>query len=163
VEEPAKVNEYRARFASYVGRRGQGARALSFWRQVLQDLPNDAWAHFEVGRLLEQGKELGEAFQEYRAAEGLGLNDWRLQREVGRAYVRSGLYREAAIAYERAIRLHPSENEVRMEMANLYLRMGRGEQAAEQFRWVLTRQPDHGPARRSLAGATGTAVTTPGR
>ena len=162
-EEPAKVNEYRARFASYVGRRGQGARALSFWRQVLQDLPNDAWAHLEVGRLLEQGKELGEAFQEYRAAEGLGLNDWRLQREVGRAYVRSGLYREAAIAYERAVRLHPSENEVRMEMANLYLRMGRGEQAAEQFRWVLTRQPDHGPARRSLAGATGTAVTTPGR
>ncbi len=162
-EEPAKVNQYRALLASYLGRRGQGARALSFWRQVLQDLPNDSWAHFEVGRLLEQRKELSEAFQEYRAAEGLGLNDWRLQKEVGRAYVRSGLYREAAIAYERAVRLQPLENEVRMEMANLYLRMGRRQQAAEQFRWVQARQPDRRPAGRSLMGVTGTAVTAPGR
>ncbi len=151
--DPRQANEYRGRLASYASRRGQGERALLLRREILQGSPNDPWAHLEVARLLEQRREWNRAFQAYRAAEGLGPQDWSLQSNIARAYARNGLLREAITAYEAAVRLRPTEGELRMEVAELYARVGQSEQAIEQYRLVLARQPDHEAARRALASA----------
>ena len=160
--DPRQANEHRGRLASYLSRRGQGERALTFWQQILRETPNDPWAHFEVGRLLEQRGEWSRAFQEYQTAEGLSPNDWRLHWEIARAYARNGLLREAVTVYEKAIQLNPLESELRMEVAELYARMGWGEQAIRQYRLVLARQPDHETARRALGSATQPAVRKTG-
>ncbi|MBI1893925.1 MAG: O-antigen ligase family protein, partial [Candidatus Rokubacteria bacterium] len=117
--DPRQANDYRGRLASYASRRGQGERALLLRREILQGSPNDPWAHLEVARLLEQRREWNRAFQAYRAAEGLGPQDWSLQRNIARAYARNALLREAITAYEAAVRLRPTEGDLRMEVAEL--------------------------------------------
>lgn len=160
--DPKQANGYRGRLASYFTRRGQDAPALLLRRQILEGAPNDAWAHFEVGKLFEQRREWPDAFHEYRAAEGLGFNDWNLLRNVARAYARQGLLREAIAAYEAAVRLHPNDNDLRMEVAELHTRAGSTEQAIEQYRRVLARQPNHATAGRALGSATGPSVRKTG-
>jgi tetratricopeptide (TPR) repeat protein/O-antigen ligase len=150
-EKPGEVNEYRARLASFLSRRGERERALVLRRQIVRESPNDPWAHLALGRLLEERGEWSEAYREYQAAEGLGPNDPSLHQEVARAYLRNGLLREAARAYEAAVSLKALDAELQLELARVYARIGSPERAVEHYRRVLARQPDHEGARRGLA------------
>jgi len=152
--EVKQANEYRAHLATYLSRRGQAERALAVRREIVREAPNDAWAHYEVARLLEQRRDWPGAFREYQTALGLALNDGRLYGNVARAYARNDLIREAISSYENAIRLRPTDGDLRMEVAELYARIGSGEQAILHYRLVLAKQPDHEKARRALILAT---------
>jgi tetratricopeptide (TPR) repeat protein/O-antigen ligase len=143
---PARANEYRARLAALLARRGEGEQALGLRRRTVQAAPRDPWAHVELGRVHEGRGEWAEAFREYRVAEALEPRDARLHREVAQAYLRNGLLREAALAYETALRLSPVDLELRVALAQLYTRMGRREQALEHYRAIAARQTAVGAA-----------------
>ncbi len=149
---------YRAGQASFLARRGFVDRAVTAWRRVLRDGPNDAWAHLELGRLLEKRAERPAALTELRAAQLLGSGDVELQRAVARAFTDQGHLREAATAYETALRIRPEWNDLRVELAELYRRIGRPTEALVQYRSVLARDPGHATAQQALTESAGGAV-----
>jgi Tfp pilus assembly protein PilF/O-antigen ligase len=104
-----RATRLRARLARFLAKRGDHVRALREWRAVIQATPNDAWAHYEIGGLLETLGDGTGAFLEYRRAEQLGRQDASLNAAVARTYAHHGLLREASVAYRRAIALQPAE------------------------------------------------------
>ncbi len=131
--------------------RGQWERAVTLWRQILRDKPNDGWVHLELGRLLEQRGQAAEAFQEYRTAAAVGGDDWRLHRAAAQALRGAGYLREAIASYEVAQRLRPADGDLGAELGDLYARAGLADRAIQQYRTVLRRQPDNAAALRGLA------------
>jgi tetratricopeptide (TPR) repeat protein len=119
------------RLARLLTDRGQHARALSAWREVLRATPNDANAHFQVGALLETLNEWTSALWEYRLAEEFGRRDAGLIAAIAQSYARRGLLREAADAYRRAIVLQSAETpQLEAELRAIVARMEAPTQAA---------------------------------
>jgi Flp pilus assembly protein TadD len=147
-------NNLRGELAALLVQRGQSERAAAVLRQVLQEKPNDGWAHLELGRILERKGDAAAALQGYRAASATGGEDWSLHQAVGRVLRDAGYLREAVSSYETAVRLRPTDGELRTELGDLYARIGLRDRAVEQYREVLRRQPDHASARRGLVTVT---------
>lgn len=144
-------NRFRGELAALFVQRGQWDRASALWRQVLREAPNDAWAHLELGRVLEQRGDAAGALHEFRTASAVGGDDGSLHWAVARALRDGGYLREAVGSYETARRLQPAEGDLGVELGDLYLRIGLEEQAIDQYRAVLGREPHHAGARRGLA------------
>jgi tetratricopeptide (TPR) repeat protein/O-antigen ligase len=152
-----RQNRLRGELAALLVGRGQWERAAMLWREVLRERPNDAWAHLELGRLLEQRGEAAAALHEYRTASAVGGDDGSLYWAVARQLRGSGYLREAVTSYETARRLWPAHSGLRTELADLYARMGLKDLAIGEYRQVLRGEPDHAAARRGLAGVQGGA------
>jgi tetratricopeptide (TPR) repeat protein/O-antigen ligase len=150
-DPPSQRNRLRGELAALFVQRGQWEHAMTLWRQILREKPNDAWAHLELGRMLEQRGEASGALQEYRTAFAVGGEDWRLHQAVARALRDGGYLREAVTSYEVAQRLRPTDGDLGAELGDLYARIGLEDQAMEQYRQVLRREPDHAGARQGLA------------
>jgi Tfp pilus assembly protein PilF len=155
--DPRRRSEHGAKLAGFLTRRGESARALATWRQLLRQTPDDPWTHLELARFLQRQQEGSEAFLEYQAAHRLGAQDPDLQRAVAEDFTRGGHPREATAALEIAVSLRPSDLPARLELADLYARTERPDQAMEQYRQVLARQPGNEAARRGVARLTGPA------
>ncbi len=155
--ESGPNNRLRGQLAALLVERGQWERAALLWRQVLRERPNDAWAHLELGRLLEQRGEAAGALHEYRTASAVGGEDWGLHWAVARALRDGGHLREALASYEVARRLRPAHGDLGAELGDLYARIGLRDLAIGEYRQVLRREPDHAAARRGLAGVQGGA------
>jgi tetratricopeptide (TPR) repeat protein/O-antigen ligase len=143
-------NRVQGELAALFVQRGELERAMTLWRQILRDRPNDAWAHLELGRILERRGQGAEALQEYRTAATVGGEDWVLHRAVARAFRNAGYLREAVASFEVAIRLHPTDGDLGSELGDLYARIGLADLAIQQYRDVLRHQPDHAAALRGL-------------
>jgi O-antigen ligase/tetratricopeptide (TPR) repeat protein len=144
-------NHLRGELAILLTERGQWERAVTLWRQILRERPNDAWAHFELGRVLDRRGESAEALHEYRMASAVGGDDWRLHRALARAFRDGGYLREAVTSYETARRFHPADGDLGTELGDLYARIGQRDLAIGQYREVLGREPSHAAAERGLA------------
>jgi tetratricopeptide (TPR) repeat protein len=151
---PRRLNRLRGELATLLAQRGQSDRAVALWRQILREQPNDAWAHLELGRVLERRGDAAGALQEYRTAAAVGGEDWSLHWSVARALRDGGYLREALASYEVARRLRPTHGDLGADLGDLYARIGLRDRALEQYRQVLQREPDHTAARRGLAGMT---------
>jgi tetratricopeptide (TPR) repeat protein/O-antigen ligase len=153
----ARQSEIRRELATLLVGRGQGERAVAVWRQVLRDKPKDAWAHLELGQLLEQRGDATGALNEYRAAiAASGRDQWDLHWNVGRALRDAGYLKEAIASFEVAWRMRPTEVDLGTELGDLYARVGSTEQAIGQYRQVLRHEPGHPEAQRGLANMKST-------
>jgi tetratricopeptide (TPR) repeat protein len=150
-------NRLRGELAALLSRRGQVDRAMAMWRQVLRENPNDAWAHLELGRVLEQRGDAAGALHAFRSAYAVAGEDFDLHWALARALRDSGYLREAVGIYDAARRLRPAEGDLGAELGDLYARIGLTDRAMEQYRQVLRREPDHPGARRGLASVKASA------
>jgi tetratricopeptide (TPR) repeat protein/O-antigen ligase len=147
----SRRNRLRGELAALFVQRGQWERAMTLWREVLRERPNDAWAHLELGRILQQRGDAAGALHEYRTASAVGGEDSGLHWTLARALRDGGYLREARTSYEAARRLRPADGDLGVELGDLYARIGLWDQAIEQYREVLRREPDHTAAQRGLA------------
>jgi tetratricopeptide (TPR) repeat protein len=148
---PSRRNRLRGELAALYVSRGQWDRAMGLWREVLRERPNDGWAHFELGRMLERAGDAAGALQEYKTVSAVAGDAWDLHHLVARALRDAGYLREAVASYETAQRINPTDADLGAELGDLYARIGLGQRAIEQYRLVLQREPDHLGARRGLA------------
>ncbi|MGH7359875.1 MAG: tetratricopeptide repeat protein, partial [Candidatus Rokuibacteriota bacterium] len=132
-------NRLRGELAALLSRRGQVDRAMAMWRQVLRENPNDAWAHLQLGRVLEQRGDAAGALHEFRSAYAVAGEDFDLHWAVARALRDGGYLREAVGIYDAARRLRPAEGDLGAELGDLYARIGLTDRAMEQYRQVLRR------------------------
>ena len=120
---PSRRNRLRGLAALYV-QRGQWDLAMGLWREVLRERPNDGWAHFELGRMLERAGDAAGALQEYKTAAAVAGDAWDLHHVVARALRDAGYLREAVTSYETAQRINPTDVNLGAELGDLYARIG---------------------------------------
>ncbi len=104
---PSRRNRLRGELAALYVQQGQWDRAMGLWREVLRERPNDGWAHFELGRMLERAGDAAGALQEYKTAAAVAGDGWDLHHVVARALRDAGYLREAVTSYEMAQRIKP--------------------------------------------------------
>ena len=151
-------NRLRGELAALYVQRGQWDRAVGLWREVLRERPNDGWAHFELGRMLERSGDAAGALREYQTASAMAGDGWSLHHVVARALRDAGYLHEAVTSFETAQRLQPTDADLGAELGDLYARIGSGQRAIEQYRRVLQREPHHLGARRGLANVQAVAA-----
>ena len=99
-------------------------QAEAGYRQVLQQTPNHADAHINLGRILHERGELAAAETHYVRALGLRPNDPTASFNLGVVIEDQGRHEEALAAYHRAIEADGGNADAHYDAARLYDLLG---------------------------------------
>jgi hypothetical protein len=108
--------------------------AVHTYRQALALDPGHADAHVNLGRLLHEAGELGEAERHYRATLGLRPDDATAAFNLAVAIEDQGRDDEALEQYERAITIDGRNADAHYNAARLYEKMGKYTAAIRHLR-----------------------------
>ncbi len=146
--------------AQALAAKGQTARARRLLSAALAQAPDDVWASYDLGVLLQQQGHLEQAEQLYQAAlrqaaqltlPTAGTLGARLHNNLGVLYVRQGRWEAARQAFSQASVLQPSDADSWFNAGLLALQLGEEPTALRQFNQVLRLLPQHAAARRYSA------------
>ena len=125
--------------------------AARLHRLIIEEHPNDALAHYHLGYAEGMmGQSTGEIDQ-YQIAVRLGLKDWGLYLNLGRAYLEEGQLGPATNAFQSAVALGPSHAEAHFNLGLAYERQGRLGLASAELTKSLALDPSQTDARNMLA------------
>jgi protein O-mannosyl-transferase len=125
---------------------GRDQRALSLH-------PDDAKAHYRLGRSLVDLGRVPEAIDHYQRAVQLEPGDASVRIELGGALVEAGRLDEAVESYQQGVRLAPDDARAHFNLASALARLDRLPEAIAQYRYVLKLTPDDAEAWGNLAMA----------
>ncbi len=101
-------------FAAHAGREGGSTELLGLaeveLRKALEQEPNHARIHVELGKVLARQHRNDEAIEVYKQAARLDPYNYRIHHALGLLYRREGDYEAAARAFQRAKELNPAAN-----------------------------------------------------
>jgi Flp pilus assembly protein TadD len=120
-------------------------KAIASHQRVLAAHPADALAHYHLGFAYGMTGDRQREIDEYRKAAALGLNDWDLYLNLGRALLESGDLTGAASALNTAIVFAPTRPEAHFNLGLVYERRGMLAAARDELQTSLRldpRQPD---------------------
>ncbi len=98
---------------------GGGQNAVAQARVVVNQNPDDYWAHYDLAVALENAGQMDEAFGEYDAALNLGGSDLAFYASVGEDMIDRGHWMQAAQAYMLLAEKNPDPLQPE-EMTNLH-------------------------------------------
>lgn len=141
----------RSNFATYLQSTDQHETAVSLWQELIQEVPDVAHWHRQLGFSLARGRQWGQAMAALENAQ-------RLEGGSAASYVNIGTLLElqeefdaAADQYRKAIGIDPFHREAHWNLALLLEKRESFDEAEALFRKVLDGHPTSAPAHSRLA------------
>ncbi len=122
------------------------------YRDSVEKVPDNAFARYNLGKLLDESSHPDEAVQQYETAVRLEPGMTHAYLNLGNSYGRLGRMAEAETAYRAALRLDPRYSHARYELGLLCLKLGRKDEAQKQFGEAVLLDPNFADARDNLGG-----------
>lgn len=120
-------------------------------QRVLAAHPGEALAHYHLGFAYGMTGDSRREVAEYRQAAALGLQDWDLYLNLGRALLEGNDLKGAASALNRAIALAPERAEAHFNLGLVYERSAMLNAARDELQLSLRLDPRQ-PAARNMLG-----------
>lgn len=134
--------------------RGEGDRRMeiqeAFMRHTLQKYPADFSAHFNLGALLLERRDVEGAIRYLAAAVRIQPDRAVALNTLGAALQAAGRSAEAAEQFRRALGAQPDYANARYNLANALAAQGALDEAAAAFRAVMRQNPNDSTARERL-------------
>jgi tetratricopeptide (TPR) repeat protein len=127
------------------------AEAVRLHRLIIQEHPNDPLAHYHLGFAEGMMGQSAEEIDQYQAAVRLGLRDWGLFLNLGRAYLEQGQLAPATNALQTSVKLGPEHAEAHFNLGLAYERQGLLTPAAAELTKALSLDPSQNDANNMLA------------
>jgi serine/threonine protein kinase/tetratricopeptide (TPR) repeat protein len=144
VDDPLKVGR-----DLYDAKEFDGAAAE--FRRVIKLQPDNAEAHFYLGRYYHTKLKYDEALASYREALRLKLDDpSRVHVGIGRVLKKQGKADGAAVAFREAIRLKPNDGDFHGELSGVLQDRRDFEASLAELREAIRLKPDEAPFRADL-------------
>jgi tetratricopeptide (TPR) repeat protein len=124
--------------------------AVATHRRVLAAHPTDALAHYHLGFAFGMTGERQREIAEYRKAAALGLRDWDLYLNLGRALLEGGDLTGAAGSLKTAVALAPDRPEAHFNLGLAYERSGILTAAHDELQLSLRLDPRQPDARNMM-------------
>ncbi|WP_152049730.1 serine/threonine-protein kinase [Tautonia marina] len=128
-------------------------RAISAYRNALQESPNDANLHNNLGLALHDAGNPNEALAEFHAAMSLNPRHSAASYNLGRALGALGRHAEAIEALHRSLAIDPDNAKAWNHLGMAFEELGRSEAAVNAYRNALKLHPDLMPAHVNLGNA----------
>jgi len=119
-------------------------------RRLIEAHPADALAHYHLGFAYGMTGERGQEIGEYRKAAALGLRQWDLYVNLGRALLEAGDLDGAAKALNISVALVPERPESHFNLGLAYERRGMLAAAREELTTSLRLDPKQPDARNMM-------------
>jgi hypothetical protein len=130
---------------------GQWTEAESICRQILQQQPDFAPAHYHLGNALKQQGRLEEAIASYRRATAIQPDYPQALNNMGNALRQLGRSSEALASLRRAADLAPDSADFQFNLGNMLRDMDEINPAMACFRRAAQLRPDMAAAHWNLA------------
>jgi tetratricopeptide (TPR) repeat protein len=137
--------------AGELAQAGKLDEAQAIFEDILEERPEVAEAHYNVGLLLARKDELDPAAAALEKALELQPNHGPAALALAGIYAESGRTEEAAATIEKAVGGHPDEPEVQIAAAYFYLNAGRDEEARPFLERLRVLEPENAEAHYLLA------------
>jgi tetratricopeptide (TPR) repeat protein len=124
--------------------------AIATHRRLLDAHPADALAHYHLGFAYGMTGDAFHELAEYRKAETLGLRQWDLYLNLGRALLDAGDHDGAAKALSTSVALAPERPESHFNLGLAYERSGMFAAAQDQLQSSLRLDPKQPDARNMM-------------
>jgi tetratricopeptide (TPR) repeat protein len=144
--------EVELRLASLYGRAGQAQAAISIYRRMLIEKPDDLPVRIEMAQLMNENGQPEEAASEIEKVLAVQPSNARLLVLAGDIHF-AGKPDTAAGYYQRALQVEPSNNRARVQLGASMVRAMQYEKALPILNEALTRDPNNYAAHASLATA----------
>ncbi len=131
-------------------RAGRPARAERLYKEILGVRPDNAAAHNNLGKALQDQGRPDEAIACFRRALRIDPNLAGTYNNLGNALHDKGRPKEAALCYRQAIKTDPDNAHAYHNLGNVFKGQGKHEQAAACYRRALERNPDLAEAHHGL-------------
>lgn len=148
--QPSREVEFR--LASLYGRSGQAQAAISIYRRMLVEKPDDLPVRIEMAQLMNENGQTEEAFREVEKVLAVQSTNARLLVLAGDIHF-DAKPDAAAAYYQRALQVEPSNNRARVQLGASMVRAMQYEKALPILMEALTRDPNNYAAHASLATA----------
>jgi tetratricopeptide (TPR) repeat protein len=140
-------------------KRGDTARALEVYRQILRVRPGDGYAHTRVGAVLWKRGDRGGALAEVRQAVRLEPESLLARLNLGRILRETEDLEGALAEFRAAARLYPDDHQPQRELGETFLRQGNLPEAAA----ALARASQLGPKEPENHFSEGVALRRQGK
>jgi len=127
--------------------------AEQFLRKLVNDRPNDADPHAQLGRVLAAENKNEEAISELETAARLKPKDISLQRDLADLYATAGKTNESEAAYSALIAAQPGDAGLQHSYGKVLLHQKKFVEAQKAFMNAVKLKPDFGEAYGDLAFA----------
>jgi tetratricopeptide (TPR) repeat protein len=124
--------------------------AVAIHRRVLAAHPSDALAHYHLGFAYGMTGDRKREIAEYQKAAALGLREWDLYLNLGRALLESGNLTAATDALNTAVALAPERPETHFNLGLAYERRGMLAVALDELQTLLRLDPRQPDARNMM-------------
>jgi protein O-mannosyl-transferase len=125
--------------------------AVRLHRLVIEQHPHDALAHYHLGFAEGMMGDRKDEISQYQMASQLGLKDWGLYLNLGRAYLEADQIEPATDAFRESTALGPEHAEAHFNLGLVYERSGLLSAAASELSRSLALDPRQPDARNMLA------------
>ena len=125
----------------------------SIWRTTVENCPQHARAHVNLGMALLESNRVEEAIAECRQAVQLSPNNYIAHNALGFALAQQGRPAEAIEQFSQAVQLNPEYHEAHHNLANVLQASRRFDEAFEHYERALALWPDYAPAHVSFGYA----------
>ena len=132
-------------------RRSAGAEGLL--RKLVVAHPNDASAHFQLGRMLAIAGKNDDAAAELEAGLKLDPSDLKAQRDLADLYADSGKYDQAERVYSTLLSSSPNDPSLHHAVGRMFLKQKKFGEAEQELTKVVQLKSDDGDAYGDLAVA----------
>ena len=140
---------------------GHTTEAIQHFAVVVQQSPDSAVAHYNLGTAIERTGAIAEPAMHYERAIALDPTYATAHVNLGTLRVRQGRLAEAVHEYEAALRTAPDDFAARNNLGRVLLSAGRPADAAPHLEAAVRLNPRHAEAQFNLAelyGMTGRAT-----
>jgi tetratricopeptide (TPR) repeat protein len=120
-------------------------------RKLVALRPNDASAHFQLGRMLAISGKNDDAAAEMEAGLKLDPADRKVQRDLADLYVSSGKYDNAARLYTTLLSSNPTDATLHFALGRIYLKEKKPAEAQNELIKATQLKPQWGEAYGELA------------
>ncbi|HUC86097.1 MAG TPA: tetratricopeptide repeat protein [Candidatus Acidoferrales bacterium] len=125
----------------------------TLWTDTLAKNPQSWMAHVNLGRLLAQRGEFGQAEAHYVAAIAINSSDESIYYNYANLLARSGRLDAAVDEYRRALALSPEKAEAHNNLGFALNKLHRTDEAISEYERAIACQPDYADAYYNLGNA----------
>ena len=134
-------------------RRNQDYRSeYALYRDTVAKRPGNVFAHYNLGKLLDESGAPEAAIAAYREAIRLEPHRSSSYNNLGKTLADLGRVDEAVEQYQTALRLNPRYGRAHYNLGAAMLRVDRKEEARHHFSEAVHLEPDDAEARDNLGG-----------
>ncbi len=120
------------------------------WIKKLQENPQDAVAHMNLGVVLQKKEDFDGALKEYQIAQSINPNDITLRLNIGTLYQSNNDFTTAIKAYDSIIEVKPDYLLAHYYRGTALKEIGQLDSAVKEFQLVLSKDPTNTDAKIAL-------------